>query len=113
MGAWPPGAMVGDFFGLMAGLIDAPWAAGVVGLALVGLYTLSRRRLVLVGALAWLLYLPYEYAMKLRLLCTGECNIRLDLVLLYPALAGLTAAALTAAAFGRRRPPRTTPWTTN
>jgi len=29
----------------------------------------------------WPAYLPYEYAMKLRILCSGECNIRVDLLL--------------------------------
>jgi hypothetical protein len=55
-------------------------------LLFLALFSLSRARLVLITALLWLAYLPYEYAMKLRLLCTGECNIRVDLLLIYPAL---------------------------
>ena len=43
-----------------------------------------------------MLHLPYEYAMKLRILCSGECNIRVDLLLLYPALLVLSLAALVA-----------------
>jgi hypothetical protein len=43
------------------------------------------------------LHLPYEYAMKLRILCSGECNIRVDLLLLYPALLVLSLAAVVAA----------------
>lgn len=35
--------------------------------------------------------------MKLRLLCSGECNIRVDLLLLYPVLAFLSVAAVVAA----------------
>jgi hypothetical protein len=34
----------------------------------------------------WLLYAAYETAMRQRWLCSGECNIRVDLLLLYPAL---------------------------
>ena len=41
-----------------------------------------------------MLHLPYEYAMKLRILCSGECNIRVDLLLLYPALLVLSLAAV-------------------
>jgi hypothetical protein len=34
--------------------------------------------------------------MKLRVLCSGECNIRVDLLLFYPLLLGLSVAALIA-----------------
>lgn len=47
--------------------------------------------MTLVAALAWLVYVPYEWAMKLRILCSGECNIRVDLLLLYPVLFTLSA----------------------
>jgi hypothetical protein len=49
---------------------------------------------VAVGAgLAWLLYGLYEMGMKQRWLCTGECNIRIDLLIIYPVLlVGLVAA---------------------
>jgi hypothetical protein len=46
------------------------------------------------GAL-WLLYALYELGMKRRWLCSGECNIRVDLLLIYPALLlGLVAAGI-------------------
>ena len=45
-----------------------------------------RRGIILTAALAWLAYFPYEQAMKLRILCSGECNIRVDLLLFYPLL---------------------------
>lgn len=41
-------------------------------------------------ALAWVAYAVYEYLMFTRVLCTGECNIRVDLLLLYPLLLGST-----------------------
>ena len=56
------------------------------------LHRATRRRLVAGAAWAWLLYAAYEYAMKRRWLCTGECNIRVDLLLLYPALLVVSAA---------------------
>ncbi len=51
---------------------------------------------MLVAALAWLAYFPYEQAMKMRVLCSGECNIRVDLLLFYPLLAVLSVLALVA-----------------
>jgi len=57
-------------------------------------YVYRRRKLLLVTALAWLAYFPYELSMKLRILCSGECNIRVDLLLLYPVLAVLSVASV-------------------
>jgi hypothetical protein len=60
------------------------------------LYFRCRRPAVMVAALAWFAYFPYEQAMKLRLLCSGECNIRVDLLLLYPLLALASVLAVVA-----------------
>jgi hypothetical protein len=46
------------------------------------------------AALAWLLYGIYEYLMFARVLCAGECNIRVDLLLIYPVLGVLALVAL-------------------
>ena len=47
--------------------------------------------------MTWSLYAFYEYAMRRRWLCSGECNIRVDLLLLYPFLLLISiAAAVTA-----------------
>ena len=80
----------------MAVLIDQPWLAAVPLAVFLALYALSRSRVTVVAAAVWLLYLPYEYSMKLRLLCTGECNIRVDLLILYPLLALLSALGIIA-----------------
>ena len=59
------------------------------------------------AAVSWLAYALYEYAMQRRWLCTGECNIRVDLLLLYPVLAIVSACALIAAVrASRQRPER-------
>jgi hypothetical protein len=50
-------------------------------------------------ALAWAGYLAYE-RLYIPRNCTGECNIRVDLLLIYPYLALLTASAI--AYFARR-----------
>lgn len=73
--------------------IEKPWLALSVALFLGWLYILGHKKAVLMAAVLWFCYFPYEYGMKLRILCSGECNIRVDLLLIYPllVLASLTA----------------------
>ena len=73
-----------------------PFLALVLALVFGGLYFRCRRPVILVASLAWLAYFPYEQAMKLRILCSGECNIRVDLLLFYPILVLLTIWAIIA-----------------
>lgn len=44
-------------------------------------YFKTKQRFTLILTILWLLY-----GMKLRILCGGECNIRIDLLLIYPLL---------------------------
>ena len=60
--------------------------AGLLGLAFLGLWLGKRTPGALLAALGWLLYAPYEFLMHARVLCSGECNIRIDLMLLWPLL---------------------------
>ena len=55
-----------------------------------------RTRKVLPGVVAalWALYAVYEYLMYTRVLCSGECNIRVDLLLIYPVLLLLTISGI-------------------
>ena len=57
-------------------------------------FRLSRNAALWVAASLWLLYIPYEYLMYRRVLCSGECNIRVDLLVIYPTLLSVTLAAL-------------------
>lgn len=54
----------------------------VLGLA----WRASGNRGFIVLAFLWASYAAYEYLMYARVLCSGECNIRVDLLLIYPAL---------------------------
>jgi hypothetical protein len=68
------------------GFIQWPLAA-LVPAAAFGLGFLLRRRAVAgIVAAMWLGYAIYESLMKARVLCTGECNIRVDLLLITPVL---------------------------
>jgi hypothetical protein len=64
-----------------------PLLALVPGLLFLGLYPIARRPVIILAGITWLLYGAYEMGMQLRWLCSGECNIRVDLLLIYPALA--------------------------
>ena len=57
---------------------------------------------MLMTGMLWLAYLPYEYGMTLRLLCSGECNIRVDLLVIYPLLVALSVASLVVFALNTR-----------
>jgi hypothetical protein len=84
-------------------LIAFPWLAAVPAGLLFLLYRSSRRRWVLGAALGWLLYGLYEYGMRRRWLCSGECNIRVDLLLLYPALLAVSGVAVLSGVRGTSR----------
>lgn len=70
----------------MAILIEYPWLAALIGAVVVGLGVWRRRRIAVLMGGVWLVYALYETGMKLRWLCSGECNIRIDLLVLYPLL---------------------------
>ena len=73
--------------GILAVLcIAQPMLALIPAGFLAALFWISRRRVILVAAGSWFCYLPYEWGMKLRILCSGECNIRVDLLIIYPFL---------------------------
>jgi hypothetical protein len=68
-------------------LLAYPWIAVVLGAAFMGLWMWRRRRMAAIASVVWVLYGAYEYLMLKRVLCSGECNIRVDLLLIYPVLA--------------------------
>ena len=78
----------------------------LIAVALAFGWRASNRRGILVLAVFWVAYALYEYLMFTRILCSGECNIRVDLLLIYPALLGCTlwvVAAAVVRAIKRRR----------
>jgi len=77
---------------MMAIFIEYPWLAAVVGVAL--LAAGRGRRAAAAAGIVWLLYAVYETGMKQRWFCTGECNIRVDLLLVYPLLLILTVVGV-------------------
>jgi hypothetical protein len=90
----------------LAGFIQWPLAALVPAAILGALFVGRRRTVAAVAAVLWALYAVYELLMKQRVLCTGECNIRVDLLLILPALWILFVWALVSSL--RNRGPRGT-----
>jgi hypothetical protein len=80
----------------MASLVEYPFLALVPAGVFYFLFLESEKRFFLVVTILWFVYLVYEYAMKFRILCSGECNIRVDLLLFYPVLLLISLAALVA-----------------
>ncbi len=66
--------------------IEYPWLALTVAGAFALLWHFRRRRSAAFAAVLWTVYASYEYLLHARILCTGECNIRVDLLVLYPFL---------------------------
>ncbi len=90
------------FFGTLAVLIEWPWLALLPAAAFFPAAHFRKSRIAMAAALAWSVYALYESGMKARLLCSGDCNIRIDLLLIYPALVVLSVAAVVAVARARR-----------
>ncbi len=70
----------------MLTLLGIPAFAVVLGLLFMACFRQTQARLTLVTGSLWILYGIYEYLMQIRVLCSGECNIRVDLLLIYPIL---------------------------
>lgn len=91
----------------MAVFIEYPFLAAIIGGFLVWLGRRARRRTAAGVGVVWLVYAAYETGMQRRWLCSGECNIRIDLLVIYPALLiGLVAAGVSLLRAPRKaRPP--------
>ena len=86
---------------MMTVLISHPWIAALVGLAfLAGWHRLRRRSLLVVGVL-WI-HAAYEVALPYLSACGDDCNIRVDLLLIYPILLVAAIVAIVAALRARR-----------
>lgn len=80
------GEIVQAVFRSLSVFIVYPWLAAVVGILFVTLGSKVRRWGVVTTGAMWLVYAAYETGMHQRWLCTGECNIRVDLLLILPVL---------------------------
>ena len=100
------GELFGSMLSALGVFIAYPWLAALIGLVLVILGRRARRGGVVAVGVLWGIYAAYETGMQRRWLCTGECNIRVDLVLIFPVLllASAVAARSLYTASQRQRP---------
>ena len=75
-------------------LIELPLLVVLFGLLMAACFKLAHSHLLLANGALRIAYGVYEYLMQIRVSCSGECNIRVDLLLNYPVLSALTLASL-------------------
>lgn len=93
--------------GVMAILVEYPALAAAVGLLVAWLGRHARRPVALAAGVVWVLYAAGELGMQQRWLCSGECNIRIDLLAIHPLLLfalGAAAVSLLRARAGKPPP---------
>lgn len=74
--------------------IIAPYSALIPAAIFYWLYFKSKCLPSLIATILWVMYSVYESSMLLRILCSGECNIRVDLLLIYPLLVFVSIFAI-------------------
>ena len=63
-----------------------PIGATFIGFVYLRMFYKLKAILSLIAGLFWVTYSIYEFLIYIRILCTGECNIRIDLIIIYPLL---------------------------
>lgn len=81
-------------FSPLAVLIGYPYLALIPAIFLGIVYFKLKKNIVGITALLWIIYSVYETLNLLRITCSGECNIRVDLILIFPFLTILTLISL-------------------
>jgi len=74
--------------------ITNPYVALIPAIFFGLFYFKSKNKLIFITTVLWLLYMIYEELHLLRIICSGECNIRIDLLLIYPILIVLSIIAI-------------------
>ena len=89
---------------MLSAIVQFPGLAAITAVVFWLLWMWRRSRLARACSIAWAVYCAYEYLMHARVLCSGECNIRIDLLLIYPALGVLSLLAILQSNNSRPRP---------
>ena len=82
--------------------IRFPFLAMIPAISFGAIYLRSGKKTLGVISGIWLLYCVWEALLHWRILCTGECNIRIDLLFLAPILWIATLAGFWVMAKKRR-----------
>ena len=90
-------------FGSFRFFIRWPLAALIPAAAFAAAFAWNRRALTLAAAIAWGLYALHESLVYMRITCSGDCNIRADLILMAPILWIVSLVGIVALLMGRQR----------
>jgi len=71
-----------------------PLTALLIGAGFYLSYLKNRGRALMVAAICWWLYLVYECLIFFKVICSGDCSIRVDLLVIYPLLAVISATGV-------------------
>jgi len=82
------------FYETLAIFTTSPWLAAIPAALFYWLYRSFRLKIVLYTALLWAAYLIYELGIYYALFCDEDCNIRIDLLAIYPLLVAMSLAAV-------------------
>jgi hypothetical protein len=93
-------------FALFGAFVEQPALALIPAGAFALLAFATGRRIAWATAAVWAFYALLEALNKARITCSGECNIRVDLLLIAPALLGLSALTLVLVAVGWWKAPK-------
>ena len=80
-----------------------PLGATILGALMLLVFTRAKIRTGVVTGGLWIVYSIYEFLMYFRILCSGECNIRVDLLVIYPLLLGMTVVSMVLFVVGKVR----------
>jgi len=81
------------FYTSMSIFAGLPLLAALPALAFYFMYRSNKRRLIAVTSALWALYMIYELSIALGITCPEGCNIRVDLLVIYPFLLIMSAVA--------------------
>lgn len=82
------------FYEIFAVFVAVPWLAIIPAAILYWVFSRFRFRVALYASLLWLAYMIYELAIWFKILCEEDCNIRVDLLVIYPVLAVISLLVL-------------------
>ena len=80
-------------FSFLPVFVEYPVLAAIPGIIFVALHHFRRRVVILCTAILWLLYMLYESSIKFGFVCPEGCNIRVDLLLIFPILLFMSVIA--------------------
>jgi len=86
--------LMNGFFELFAALAVHLWIVLLIAVAFALVAWRARRVSTWVVAVVWLLYFLYETSIRFQLICSRECDVRLDLLVIYPVLACISLVGL-------------------